>query len=118
MKTSQLQSIKAANAVTITTLHKNVAARRRRARGLFEAAYAELKAARKGTVTIKKLASQQVTIKATLRGAPKAKKPAKADSRIAAPAPATVTTHPKVGAVALSQPDSLTAYRGGMSSLA
>lgn len=93
MSKSNLQSLKAKNAVTITTLHKHIKARRTAAKKLFAEAYSQLKAARKETATVKKLAGQQISIKRDLKGPPKAKRAPKADSRIVA-----VAVNPKVGA--------------------
>lgn len=81
MKTANLQSIKARNADTITAFHKQVKEARKHAKTHFQAAQKELKFARKLSATIKKLAAEQVVLKQTIKGPPKAKKPAKPDTR-------------------------------------
>lgn len=81
MKTANLQSIKARNADTITELHARVRIARLQAKFHFQAAQKELKHARKVAATIKKLAAEQIALKQSIKGPPKAKKPARPDTR-------------------------------------
>jgi hypothetical protein len=81
MKTSTKQSRKQSNARTITNLHYDVSHARSLAATFYQMAKESRDDARAMTKEIKKLASQQVQLKRELKGPPKAKRPAKADSR-------------------------------------
>ncbi len=85
MKTSTKQSRKSLTAQRITTLHANIKRSKATAATLFGLALSARQDARDMTKEVGDLAQAQRQLKRELKGPPKAKRPAKADTRKAAP---------------------------------